>query len=108
MPCWQRRAVRFSHAGLYALMLALPLSGWLFASAAPEQDLLSIENRVFGAFALPDPFVPGSVPVASAAGAIHAVAAALLAALIVVHAGAAIWHQFVARDGVLARITFGT
>jgi cytochrome b561 len=107
MPRWQRRAARISHGGLYVLMLALPLSGWILASAAPEQDLLRIENRFFGTVALPDPFVPGSAAVANIAGNFHAAAAALLAALLAVHVGAAIRHQFVDRDGVLARMMFG-
>jgi cytochrome b561 len=107
MPLWQARAARLSHASLYALMLALPISGWLFASASPTQDLLGIENLVFGRWPLPDPFVPGSPRLAAAARAVHAAAAFALAALLALHAAAALWHQFVARDGVLARMVWG-
>jgi cytochrome b561 len=31
----QQRAARLAHALLYALLIALPLSGWLMASASP-------------------------------------------------------------------------
>ena len=107
MPAWQRRAARLSHAGLYALMLVLPVSGWLFASASPTQDLLGLQNLVFGRWPLPDPFVPGTPRLAAAARAVHAGAAFTLAALLALHAAAALWHQFVVRDGLIARMIRG-
>ena len=48
MPAWQARAARASHALLYLFMLLMPLSGWLLASASPVQDLLQMQNLVFG------------------------------------------------------------
>ena len=44
---------------LYLFMFVMPLSGWLLASASPVQDLLQMQNLVFGRLPLPDPFVPG-------------------------------------------------
>jgi cytochrome b561 len=107
MPDWQRRAARLSHAALYALMLLLPLSGWLMASASRTQDLLQMQNLVFGRIPLPDPFVPGDARIEAAARAVHVAAAAALAGLIALHAGAALRHQFVDRDGLLARMIRG-
>jgi cytochrome b561 len=107
MPAWQRRAAGLSHAALYALMLLLPLSGWLMASASPTQDLLGMQNLVFGRWPLPDPFVPGDARVEAAAHAVHASAAAALALLLALHAAAALHHQFVDRDGLLARMIRG-
>lgn len=107
MPDWQRRAARASHAALYGLMLLLPLSGWILASASPTQDLLGMQNLVFGTWALPDPFVPGSARIEAAARAVHNAAALALAAILVVHAGAALRHQFVLRDGLIARMIRG-
>ncbi len=104
MPLWQRRAAGASHALLYVLMLLLPLSGWLLASASPVQDLLQMQNLVFGAFALPDPFVPGSEPLEGALRKLHAGAALALAGLLALHAAAALRHQFVDRDALLARM----
>lgn len=49
MPVWQRRAAGASHLALYALMLLLPLSGWILASASPTQDLLHMQNSCSGA-----------------------------------------------------------
>ena len=59
MPRWQVRAAEASHVLLYLLIFVMPLSGWVMVSASPVQDLLQIQNLVFGLFPLPDPFVPG-------------------------------------------------
>lgn len=107
MPGWQVKASHRSHLALYALMFALPLSGWLMSSASTLQDLYGIENKVFGLFALPDPFVPGSETLEAAFSWAHLLFAIALTALLLVHAGAAIKHHVVDRDGVLTRMTTG-
>jgi cytochrome b561 len=104
MPAWQRRAARASHALLYILMLLMPLSGWLLASASPVQDLLGMQNLVFARFPLPDPFVPGSERLEAILHRVHATAALGLALLLALHAAAAIRHQLVDRDDLLARM----
>jgi cytochrome b561 len=106
-PHWQVRGAAVSHRLLYALILVLPLSGWVLASASPNQDLLGIENMVFGWFALPDPWVPGVKPIAEAAWTVHIGAAILLAATLVVHVAAALKHHLVDRDDVLVRMSWG-
>ncbi len=106
-PAWRAGAARASHALLYALMLVLPLSGWVAAAASPVQDLLGMENMAFGAVALPDPWKPGVEALADAAASVHFWGAVLLAAVLAVHAGAALWGHFGARDDVLARMTWG-
>ena len=95
------------HALLYLAMVAMPLSGWVMASASPTQDLLGIENLVFGRWPLPDPWVPGNAAVEAAAHAVHVAAAWSLAAVLALHAGAALWHQLVRRDRVLAAMIRG-
>jgi cytochrome b561 len=107
MPHWQVELARASHRLLYLLMVVMPLSGWVMAAASPAQDLLGIENRVFGRLALPDPWVPGSAAVEAAAHALHAGAATALGLLLALHAGAALKHQFVDRDRTLARMIRG-
>jgi cytochrome b561 len=77
------------------------------ASAAPTQDLLQMQNLVFGRWPLPDPFVPGSARIEAIARAVHVAAATALAALLALHAGAALWHQLVDRDRLLARMILG-
>jgi cytochrome b561 len=104
---WERRAARASHFALYALLLWLPLSGWLMSAASPVQDLLAMENTVFGWFALPDPFVPGVRWISDAFWWGHTLAALALAGLLAIHAGAALRHHFVLRDDVLRRMSWG-
>jgi cytochrome b561 len=106
-PGWERAAARATHVALYALMFAMPLSGWLTASASELQDLYGIRNMVFGWFEMPDPFVPGSEALEAVFSTIHAWCAAALAGVLVLHAGAALRHHFVRRDDVLRRMSVG-
>ena len=106
-PRWQVRAARLSHALLYVGLMAMPLSGWVMATAAPTQDLLGIENRVFGGPALPDPWVPGDAGVEAVARAVHVATAGGLALVLAVHVGAALWHHLVRRDRVLVAMIRG-
>lgn len=106
-PRWQVRTARATHLLLYAAMLILPLSGWVMVSASPTQDLLHMQNTVFGRWPLPDPWVPGNPTVEAAAHAVHVGTAWTLAAGLALHVGAALWHQVVRRDRVLAAMIRG-
>lgn len=97
LPAWQQFAARFVHLCLYALMFALPVTGWLMSSAAG-----------FPISLLGGPTVPDLVPVSDLlfrefALAHRWLAYALLAA-VAGHAGAAVRHQFVRRDGTLDKM----
>jgi cytochrome b561 len=92
-----RRAASAVHGVLYLLMVALPVSGWLVASASP----LDIPTMVFGLGPLPDP-VRGDALTEARFGLLHRAAAAALAGLVALHVGAALKHHFIDRDGVLA------
>jgi len=104
MPTWQRAASHTTHVLLYVLILLLPLSGWLLASASDAQELFGVRNEVFGLFALPDPFQPGSDALSRFFGFVHNFSANLLLAIVAVHALAALKHHFVDRDNVLIRM----
>lgn len=106
-PAWRRRLAAGVQATLYGLLLALPLSGWVMVSAAPLQDLLGMRNMVFGLFALPDPWIPGSKRVEGLAAAAHLWAAALLAGALTLHVSGALWGEFWARDHALRRMILG-
>ena len=97
MPRWQQRAAVASHALLYALMLAIPLSGWTYSSATGVQVVF------LGVFALPD-LVPKDKALAAILKTVHATLNFTLLALVLVHAGAALRHHFVDRDEVLWRM----
>lgn len=103
----ERLAAHAGHYGLYFCMFTMPLSGWLMSSASPLQDSYGIKNLVFGAFELPDPFVPGSDSLEAVFSNVHFGAGLLLVTLLVGHAAAALMHHVVKRDTVLVRMIRG-
>ena len=102
-----RIAAHAGHLALYALMIIMPVSGWLMSSASPLQDAFGIENRVFDLFAMYDPFIPGNQQLTDLFASIHFYAAIALGLLLIGHAGAAIWHHIRHKDGVLLRMIQG-
>lgn len=95
------------HAALYLLLIALPVSGWLMASASDLQELYNVKNMVFGLFEMPDPFQPGDKALSVTFGAIHFWCAVAMTVLLLGHAGAALKHHFIDRDAVLRRMIRG-
>ncbi len=94
---WQRRAAHAVHLALYGLLLAVPLSGLLYSQAAgvPVVYLGLVEIP-----ALVAPDAQAKVALRS----VHWVLNYLLLALVAVHVLAALKHQFIERDKVLARM----
>lgn len=107
MSALERLLAHGGHYALYVCMFAMPLTGWLMSSASPLQDQYGIKNMVFGAFELPDPFVPGSAEMLEIFETLHFLFALALVALLLGHAGAALKHHFVNRDTVLRRMLRG-
>ena len=105
-PCTESRAGRTivrlrpsTHIALYALLLLMPVSGWLMATTTPVR----LPTIVFGLFALPYPLAP-DLAIYGLARATHVALAMLLAALIVLHVAGALMHALVWRDQTLARM----
>jgi cytochrome b561 len=82
-----------THWALYILAIGMPLTGILLARDNDELRLL------FGSAA-------GLVP-SIGLGRIHGLIWALLLLLILLHFGAAMFHQFFIKDNLLKRMTFG-
>lgn len=109
MPAWQSSAARATHIAFYVLIIAMPLTGWLMVSASTT----GIPTNLFGA--IPWPHIPGlpnlsteakeafHVPIEFA----HSKLAWVAIVLLVLHVGAALKHQFVDKDGLLARMIPG-
>ena len=97
LPAWQRRAATASHVSLYVLMLAIPVSGWLFSSASGVQVIY------LGLIALPN-LVPKDDGLAATLKSVHFALNFTLLALVLLHAAAALRHHFVERDRVLLRM----
>ncbi len=98
---------RGAHLALYLLMLMMPLSGWLMASASTLQEQFGLRNMVFGLFALPDPVQPGSEPLEALFRSIHVWSALAMAVILAAHVAAALRHHFIRRDAVLRRMLLG-
>ena len=97
MAAWQEKLARFVQAGLYALLLAVPLTGWWFNSAS------GFPLRWFGLFKLPR--LTGYDPdIKALARESHETLFYLMAGLLLIHAMAALWHHFKLHDRTLLRM----
>lgn len=97
IPTWQSRIASLTHAALYVLLFALPISGWVVNSAS------GFPLRWFNLLNLP--------AIAGKSEALHATAREVhellfwtLAVLALVHTAAAIYHHLFQRDETLARM----
>jgi cytochrome b561 len=97
-PAWQRRIASVTHWLLYGLILAMPLSGWLFDSASGLRPF-----RWFGLFDVPKLSAPNDA-LRDIAREAHELLFWVLVALVVVHAGAALYHHLFLRDATLTRM----
>lgn len=93
-------AAHAGHAALYALMLAIPLSGWLMSSAQGFQTVW------FGVLPLPD-LVGRDEALGEIFNTVHVYLNFALVALVAAHIGAAFKHHFKYRDDVLVRMLPG-
>jgi cellulose synthase/poly-beta-1,6-N-acetylglucosamine synthase-like glycosyltransferase len=105
---WERRAAHGVHVALYALMLALPLSGWLHDSA--WKDAATHPMRLFGlvpwprihAIAALEPGLKESLH--TIFGQVHTWFADALYVLFFVHVIGALKHQLLDREPELQRM----
>lgn len=87
------------HWGFYAVMIIVPLSGWVLVSTAKVQ----IPTLLFGT--IPWPHLPiGGHDAHEAAEEIHAIVAKLLIPLLALHIIGAVRHQFILKDAILERM----
>jgi cytochrome b561 len=96
-PAWQNKAAHAAHMLLYVLFFAVPLTGWAYSSAS------GFPVVYLGMLPLPD-FVGKDREMADLIKPVHMALAYSLAALVVVHVAAAVKHQFVNKDRLLARM----
>lgn len=97
LPRWQRVAARSVHVALFAAMLLLPVTGYVISTSDGKPV------SMFGLFDVPA-VLPRATGVRDAAIDLHFYAAYGMVALAAAHALAALKHQFVNRDGTLARM----
>jgi cytochrome b561 len=97
MPPGMRFAAHAGHFLLYALMLAIPLSGWLMSSAKGFQTVW------FGVLPIPD-LLGKDKELGELLQTIHMSLNFLFAVAIAGHIGAALKHHFIDRDNTMTRM----
>lgn len=96
-PHWQERIASLTHWALYALLLAMPLSGWVVNSSA------GFPLQWFGLLNLPA-IAGKDHDLHELAGEIHELLFWIMVALVVAHAAAAVYHHLFQRDATLVRM----
>ena len=98
LPAFQRIGAGIVHFALYAMLIANPLIGlvasWIYGAPV----------NVFWLFSVPSPFAKNG-PLAEKIFGVHALLGWALAAVLVLHIAAAIYHHFVLKDRVVQRMT---
>jgi len=94
MPAWERFAAHASHFLLYALILVIPLTGWLMSSAK------NYTVSWFNLFSLPNLVGPNE-KLFDFFHETHEILATVLFYLALLHIAAALKHHFYDRDNVL-------
>ncbi|MEQ1809203.1 MAG: cytochrome b/b6 domain-containing protein [Terricaulis sp.] len=116
MPGWERFIAVATHWAFYALMIGLPLSGWLYVSTGwsiHDEAPLPVATHWFGLFQVPALFGLNQADLgvredaAEAALTAHAYLAYAALGLAALHVAAALKHQFFDRDEVLAHMVPG-
>jgi cytochrome b561 len=95
-----RWAARLAHVSLYAMLIALPVEGWLLTNAH------GIELSMFGIGHLPN-LMESDSEFADVLSDYHIWLAWGLLALVGAHAAAALWHHYVRGDAVLTAMLPG-
>jgi cytochrome b561 len=96
----QRFAAHATHVGLYALLVAQPLVGWIATSAS------GAPVTVLGLFVLPA-IAPENHAFSEQLFTLHGLLGLAIAGLVAVHIGAALYHHVVRKDRVLMRMIRG-
>jgi cytochrome b561 len=93
----QKLAAHAVHAGLYMFLFLMPIVGFVATNA------WGFPLELFGVVMLPDP-IGNNEEAAKVLSFIHEFGAYALLGLIAVHIGAALFHQYVLKDGTLQRM----
>ena len=92
---WQKAASHLNHWSLYALLLLVPIGGYIGISQYPALDV----------FGIPLPgIVAANQEAASTTFLLHFWGAMLLLAMVAVHFAAAMFHYLIRKDNVLTRM----
>src|SRR5262245_11692298 len=99
-PQLQRFAAHTTHWGLYILLIAQPLTGWIATSA------YRASVTVFGWFELP-PIWHEDRAFSEQLFFVHRLMGLAITCLVAAHIGAALYHHLVRKDRILLRMVTG-
>lgn len=100
---WERIFARVVHLTFYALLLVMPVAGWIALSSFGEPI------SIWGLFQLPALPVPQNPDLGETIFELHGASGIALLVLAGLHALAALKHTFIDKDGTLYRmLPFGT
>jgi cytochrome b561 len=94
---WEKIAAESVHYLLYAMIFAIPFSGWLMSSA------MGFQTVWFGVLPLPD-LVGKSKELGDMLHEVHELLNYGLLGLLLAHIGASLKHHFIERDDILERM----
>jgi cytochrome b561 len=95
-PAWREMMAKATHLALYVFMIAMPVAGWL---------ILSAEGEPIPFFGLELPaLVDENEQFAKQMEEVHELGGTIGYWLIGVHAAASLFHHYILRDRVLARM----
>ncbi|TWI00365.1 cytochrome b561 [Luteimonas cucumeris] len=97
-PRWQARIAGVTHWLLYALIFAMPLSGWLYDSSSGLRPF-----HWFGLVNVPKLSAPNE-SLSELSHQAHGTLFWVLVALVAVHVGAAFYHHLFRNDATLTRM----
>jgi cytochrome b561 len=95
---WEANLARLVHAAFYVLLLALPLSGWMFSSSWGRP------NPFFGLVEMPPLPVAASDGARTLFGELHEILGFVTIALILLHVGGALKHHLQGHRHLIARM----
>lgn len=116
MPPWERIAAKATHWAFYALIILMPLTGWLYVSTGWSSHYdrpFEVPTLYFGLFQVPHLFGLASLGddtrsfLAKTIGFTHSRLAWVMIGLAVIHVAAALKHHLFDQDQVLARMVPG-
>lgn len=101
LPAWQAKVAGATHGLLYALLVIMPLAGYVRVRAG------GFPIEALDAMGIPS-LVPRSDALAAVAKSVHFFGALAITVLIALHIGAALQHAILKRDGVFSRMWPGS
>ena len=107
MKPWEKRVSHWVHVAFYALMILMPLTGWLVVSTSYDFDIPTV---LYGVVSWPDIPGVGFLSNETAHGAVlnvHSKLAWVAIGLLVLHVAGAVKHEISAEEGVLKRMIPG-